>query len=208
MGSPSGTSHGLPPGQWGGLGKCFVLRCPHMVQTYTARGLASTSLRSWGPSTPCATGCLRLLPTDTPRPKRHGHPALPHPRIPKAIESYLAPCLQRPALGLQKRALRAVLSAGARELGASAGLAHLSLGPVLAGAASGPERGEASVPRDLALLPVNHQAGECEWPGPRGGGGEPASRMLWAPDRRAGEGVRGHGQMGTWEMGRCECPGL
>lgn len=39
-------------------------------------------------------------------------------------------------------------------------------GPSSSGAAAGPERGEAPVPRDLALLPVHHQAGEREWPGP------------------------------------------
>uniref|UniRef100_A0A8C3VXC5 Solute carrier family 25 member 29 n=1 Tax=Catagonus wagneri TaxID=51154 RepID=A0A8C3VXC5_9CETA len=56
------------------------------------------------------------------------------------------------------------------------------------GAAPGPERGEAPVPRDLALLPGHHQAGECA--GPVQGPGLPAH----GADLHQRAGVRRAGQ--------------
>uniref|UniRef100_G1LXB2 Solute carrier family 25 member 29 n=1 Tax=Ailuropoda melanoleuca TaxID=9646 RepID=G1LXB2_AILME len=68
------------------------------------------------------------------------------------------------------------------------------------GAASGPERGEASVPRDLALLPVNHQAGECAGP-VQGPGLAPHGAHLHqrAGVRRAGQHPAGAGPRHTAE---------
>lgn len=73
------------------------------------------------------------------------HPTQPHPGIPD----------HRKLLGCQPCALQA------RGI-ASVALPDPAPWPCPAGAAASSEHREASVQRDAALLPVHHQAGECE----------------------------------------------
>lgn len=104
------------------------------------RDLSSACRRSWGFPVHLQLAVLVAVSSQTP--------SQPHPRIPD----------HRKCLGCQPSALQA------RGI-ASVALPDPAPWPCPAGAAASPEPGEASVPRDAALLPVYHPAGKCECSG-------------------------------------------
>lgn len=114
------------------------------------------------------------------------HQTQPHPGIPD----------HRKLLGCQPCARQA------RGI-ASVALPDPAHWPCPAGAAASPEHGEASVPRDAALLSVHRQAGKCEClRGPTvGPGSEPGGAR--GSEKSIGASLRGHGCV-SWSLG---CPG-
>lgn len=171
----------------GDTGVEVVLFTPTSVHT------ASTCLGSWEalPSG-CLAGCSL-----TPLSEEVRHLASPTLRFQSHRKLAAGPSALCASLGPPQRSW--VLRCQAPGAGYSGAGLPTFYGTLLPGAASGPEPGEAPVPRDCPLLPVHHQTGEREWPGQgrAGPGAQPPG--CWLPGRRAGGGVRGLG--GNQDLG-------